>query len=218
MSNLKAMARMATFLEDEVRKTYPEFPLRKGVLSWEDNLPPLSKELADLVEAVRHGDHSRGRGALSRYGKLPRRFVQATEERGQPRSVARDSRRAIYRSVPGGNCWNKLRGRAIICESLVCSPVTPARLLGNNSIHWVALDLALMAEGAIVVPLYARQAPAELAGMMKDCGPRFFFVSDAELGESVAKVWPECSARHFVRRSAGQKYVGRRNRRRAESA
>jgi hypothetical protein len=41
---------MATFLEDEVRKTYPEFPLRKGVLSWEDNLPPLSKELLELVE------------------------------------------------------------------------------------------------------------------------------------------------------------------------
>jgi polysaccharide pyruvyl transferase WcaK-like protein len=50
VSNLKAMARMATFLEDEVRKTYPEFPLRRGVLSWEDNLPPLSKELIDLVE------------------------------------------------------------------------------------------------------------------------------------------------------------------------
>jgi polysaccharide pyruvyl transferase WcaK-like protein len=50
VNNLKGMARMATFLEDELRKTYPEFPLRKGVLSWEDNLPPLSRELRDLVE------------------------------------------------------------------------------------------------------------------------------------------------------------------------
>ena len=50
VSNLKGMARMATFLEEEVRKTYPEFPLRKGVLSWEDNLLPLPKELLDLVE------------------------------------------------------------------------------------------------------------------------------------------------------------------------
>jgi polysaccharide pyruvyl transferase WcaK-like protein len=50
VSNLKGMARMASFLEDEMRKTYPEFPLRKGVLSWEDNLPPLPKELRDLVE------------------------------------------------------------------------------------------------------------------------------------------------------------------------
>jgi polysaccharide pyruvyl transferase WcaK-like protein len=50
VTNLKAMARMATFLEDEVRKMYPEFPLRKGVLSWEDNLPPLHEDLRRLVE------------------------------------------------------------------------------------------------------------------------------------------------------------------------
>ncbi len=50
VSNLKGMARMASFLEEEVRKTYPDFPLRKGVLSWEDNLPPLAKELTELVE------------------------------------------------------------------------------------------------------------------------------------------------------------------------
>lgn len=68
-------------------------------------------------------------------------------------------------------------------------------LLGNNSIDWVALDLALMAEGAVVVPLYARQAASELAGMMKDCSPRFFFVSDAELGNNVAQVWTEAPAR-----------------------
>ena len=50
VSNLKAMSRMAIFFEDELRKTYPEFPLRKGVLSWEDNLPPFSENLRKLVE------------------------------------------------------------------------------------------------------------------------------------------------------------------------
>ena len=50
VNNLKAMARMSVFLEDEVLRTYPEFPLRKGVLSWEDNLPPLSENLRKLVE------------------------------------------------------------------------------------------------------------------------------------------------------------------------
>jgi len=47
--NLKVMARMGTLLEDAVRRTYPEFPLRSGVLSWEDYLPPLSKTLVDLA-------------------------------------------------------------------------------------------------------------------------------------------------------------------------
>ncbi len=48
--NLKVMARMGTFLEDAIRRTYPEFPLRSGVLSWEDYLPPLSDTLRQLVE------------------------------------------------------------------------------------------------------------------------------------------------------------------------
>jgi polysaccharide pyruvyl transferase WcaK-like protein len=48
--NLKVMARMGTFLEDAVRRTYPEFPTRSGVFSWEDYLPPLSKNLINLAE------------------------------------------------------------------------------------------------------------------------------------------------------------------------
>jgi hypothetical protein len=47
--NLKVMARMGTLLEDTVRRTYPEFPLRSGVLSWEEYLPRLSKTLSDLA-------------------------------------------------------------------------------------------------------------------------------------------------------------------------
>src|SRR5262245_12159338 len=45
-------------------------------------------------------------------------------------------------------------------------------LLAPNSSRWVAVDLAIMAEGGIVVPLYSRQSPAELVAMMKDCTPR----------------------------------------------
>lgn len=48
--NLKVMARMGTILEDAVRGTYPEFPLRSGVLSWEDYLPPLSTTLRQLAQ------------------------------------------------------------------------------------------------------------------------------------------------------------------------
>ncbi|GAC1627965.1 MAG: hypothetical protein PVS2B2_09480 [Candidatus Acidiferrum sp.] len=47
--NLKVMARMGTYLEDAVRRTYPEFPLRSGVLGWEDYLPPLSPGLQELA-------------------------------------------------------------------------------------------------------------------------------------------------------------------------
>jgi polysaccharide pyruvyl transferase WcaK-like protein len=48
--NLKSMARMGIFLEDAVRRTYPQFPLRVGVLSWRDYLPPLSDTLQRLLD------------------------------------------------------------------------------------------------------------------------------------------------------------------------
>jgi polysaccharide pyruvyl transferase WcaK-like protein len=48
--NLKMMARMGTFLEDAMRRTYPDFPLRSGIFSWKDYLPPLNNDLLSLVE------------------------------------------------------------------------------------------------------------------------------------------------------------------------
>src|SRR5437868_15035737 len=44
-------------------------------------------------------------------------------------------------------------------------------LLAHNSMQWVAMALAVMAEGLTVVPLYAAQAPAALVAMMMDCWP-----------------------------------------------
>lgn len=64
-------------------------------------------------------------------------------------------------------------------------------LLAPNSIRWIALDLALMAEGVIVVPLYARQAVAELISMMKDSTPSRIFCHDAALAAEIKKLWPQ---------------------------
>ncbi len=64
-------------------------------------------------------------------------------------------------------------------------------LLGGNSIHWVAMDLAIISEGLIVVPLYARQAPAELVTMMKDCSPSLVCCENAALRDGILEAWPE---------------------------
>jgi len=49
--NLKTMARMGVFLERAVHRQYPEFPVRSGVHSWEEYLPPLSPNLERLLNA-----------------------------------------------------------------------------------------------------------------------------------------------------------------------
>jgi polysaccharide pyruvyl transferase WcaK-like protein len=48
--NLKVMARMGVFFEEEVQKRYPEFPTRRGEWSWEDYLPPMNAGLKSLAE------------------------------------------------------------------------------------------------------------------------------------------------------------------------
>ncbi len=47
--NLKRMARMGVFLEEETARRFPAFPVRSGVVDWREYLPPLSEELSDLV-------------------------------------------------------------------------------------------------------------------------------------------------------------------------
>ena len=49
--NLKVMARMGVYFEEEVRRRYPDFPTRRGEWSWEDYLPPMSPGLHALIEA-----------------------------------------------------------------------------------------------------------------------------------------------------------------------
>ncbi len=64
-------------------------------------------------------------------------------------------------------------------------------LLAHNSMQWVAMDLAVMAEGLTVVPLYARQSPAELVAMMKDCWPAVIACGEKSLADAIAEAWPE---------------------------
>jgi polysaccharide pyruvyl transferase WcaK-like protein len=54
VKNLKLMARMGVYFEEEIQRRYPEFPTRTGELSWEDYLPSLSPILLQLLN--RYGD------------------------------------------------------------------------------------------------------------------------------------------------------------------
>lgn len=50
VKNLKLMARMGVYFEEHLGKCYPEFPIRTGIYSWEDYLPPMSAALRKLIE------------------------------------------------------------------------------------------------------------------------------------------------------------------------
>jgi len=61
-------------------------------------------------------------------------------------------------------------------------------LLAPNSIRWVALDLALMAEGVIVVPLDPRQVAKDWLAVISDSTPSMLCCSDGALATGVQAV------------------------------
>jgi long-chain acyl-CoA synthetase len=121
--------------------------------------------------------------------------ILAQLQRADGRVVLREIRGDQFVSVTGRELLDQIQlVRAFLRSSGVQSGDCCA-LLAANSIRWAAVHLGLIAEGAIVVPLYSRQAPAELAVMMKDCQPRTIFVGEPALGDAVAKAWPEAPRR-----------------------
>ena len=116
--------------------------------------------------------------------------IFAQLKRADSRVVLREIHGEEFVSVSGKELLEQVAHVRAHLRRAGLQPGERCALLAPNSARWVAFNLALLAEGVIVVPLYARQAPAELAAMMKDCLPRFLFTSDAALGESVAKELP----------------------------
>jgi polysaccharide pyruvyl transferase WcaK-like protein len=51
VKNLKVMAQMGVFFEEEVQRRYPDFSTRTGEWSWEDYLPPMNSSLRQLISA-----------------------------------------------------------------------------------------------------------------------------------------------------------------------
>jgi long-chain acyl-CoA synthetase len=116
--------------------------------------------------------------------------IFAQLHRADERVVLREIHGETFTTITGRELLAQVqRGRSYI-RKLGLVPGDRCALLGANSIQWVAVDLALMAEGIIVVPLYLRQAVAELASMMKDCSPSLLIVGDAELGAAIESEWP----------------------------
>jgi long-chain acyl-CoA synthetase len=116
--------------------------------------------------------------------------IFAQLQRADERVVLREIHGETFTTITGRELLAQVqRGRSYVRKfGLVAGD--RCALLGANSIQWVAVDLALMAEGIIVVPLYSRQAAGELAGMMKDCSPSLLIVGDADLGAAIEREWP----------------------------
>lgn len=112
-------------------------------------------------------------------------------ERAAGRAVLQEARESGLVSKSGAELLAQVSVARTFLRATGLQKGDRCALLAHNSIRWAALDLALMAEGIIVVPLYARQAPKELAAMMRDAGPRLICAGDAALGDAIRAEWRE---------------------------
>src|SRR5580693_2812519 len=115
--------------------------------------------------------------------------VFAQLKRAESRVVLREIHGEEFVSVTGGELLNRVQHARARLRSVGLRPGDRCALLAANSIRWAAVDLALMAEGVIVVPLYARQAASELIAMMKDCQPQLLLTGDIALAGAIAQSW-----------------------------
>ena len=82
------------------------------------------------------------------------------------------------------------RARGFI-DSAGVAPGDRVALLAPNSVRWVAADLAVLSSGAIVVPLYDRQEPKELAVMLRSAKPKLLLCATKELAETIGEAWTD---------------------------
>jgi long-chain acyl-CoA synthetase len=115
--------------------------------------------------------------------------IFAQLQRSAGRVVLREIHGDQFVSVTGRELLDQVQQVRTYLRRCDLHPGDRCALCAPNSIRWAAFDLALMAERLFVVPLYARQSPAELAAMMKDSEPKLLFVNDAALADAAMHAW-----------------------------
>ncbi len=92
------------------------------------------------------------------------------------------SSRDLYRSVVGVaralESWGIRRGDRV-------------GLLSENRMEWAVADFAIMAIGAVVVPIYPTQTAEQTSYMLRNCGARAVFVSTLDQFQKVLSIKAE---------------------------
>ena len=125
---------------------------------------------------------------FSRLHAAPDRVVLAEAHVG---GMAQSGQAAGEKTATGSDLLAQIAAARAFLRAAGLAKGDRCALIAPNSIRWAALDLAILAEGLIAVPLYARQAPAELAAMLRDAAPGLICCGDAALRDAILAAWPD---------------------------
>src|SRR5579872_1195578 len=116
--------------------------------------------------------------------------VFAQLEKNASRVVVREIRGESFLELTGAQLLQQIRRAQEWIRQRNPTPGDRVAIVGPNSMRWIAIDLALMVEGLVVVPLYYRQAPGELVAVMRDCQPKMLIADGGTLRGTITAVWP----------------------------
>ncbi len=96
--------------------------------------------------------------------------------------------RGPYRSLSWGEFGKMVREMAAGLASMGFEAGQSAAILSNTSHLWVASDLAIMANGAVSVPIYPTSSQADIQYILDNSGAQFIFVQSEGLMNKVLAV------------------------------
>src|SRR6201996_5752200 len=123
--------------------------------------------------------------------------VFAQLDKNASRVVIREIRGENFHELTGAQLLQQIRCAQDWVRGRNLSPGDRVAIVGPNSMRWIAIDLALMAEGLVVVPLYHRQAAGELVAVMRDCQPKLLIADGGTLRASITAAWPSDAGFRF---------------------
>jgi long-chain acyl-CoA synthetase len=117
---------------------------------------------------------------------LPQMMLElAAERQGKP--MLRHWRDGAWRQVSWAEFAHRVAAVAAGLREAGVGPGDRVLLVSENRPEFVIADTALMAIGAVTVPTYTTNTPADHAHILRDSGARLAIVSTAALAEKVAE-------------------------------
>jgi long-chain acyl-CoA synthetase len=114
-------------------------------------------------------------------------------------AVARDTNdplhhkvNGVWRTVSSRELAARVRNIAMSLHALGVKPGDHVGLLSENRVEWTMTDLAILNCGAADVPIYATQAPKQVAYILNDAGVEVLFISNQAQYERVRDALNAC--------------------------
>ena len=118
--------------------------------------------------------------------------------RGTRTAVMGQDANGAWQTISSQQLYGRVRALAGALQSWGVKPQDRVAIVAENRWEWGATDLALIAIGAVSVPLYPTLAPEQIGYMLRDSGAKAVFVSTKELYEKITQAGDLPDIEHVV--------------------